>query len=396
MFNNKIANIILAFIISIGLWSYVVYAVNPIQKETFRNIPVQLVNEQALNERGLAVANATDIAVDAAVEGSRKVLASMDSGSFTATADVSQCVAGTNSVVVDIKTNKNAELASGSIVTVQINVEQLVTESRDIKVEYTGQAGSDREIEAELTGDKTVKVSGAASLVAGVSYVSANVDISKIETENQAMTAKLEAVDSSGSAVDNISLSQETAEVRVSIYSTKKVPLVVNIAGQPPAGYRYEGIKTENNILLRGSKATLESISSVSAEYIDISGLTATTEVKLSLILPEGVELSSKAKQPVAEVYIEGEASSSVSIKSSNVAIRNLDEDTYDARIISGNISISVAGVENAAESDFTLSINLRGLDAGEHEVPLTVKYKGNGSVTSAPDTVTVRISEKE
>lgn len=396
MFNNKIANIILAFIISIGLWSYVVYAVNPVQKETFRNIPVQLVNEQTLNDRGLAVANATDITVDAAVEGSRKVLASMDSGSFTATADVSQCVAGTNSVVVDIKTNKNAELASGSIVTVQINVEQLVTESRDIKVKYTGQAGTGREIEAELTGDATVKVSGAASLVAKVAYVAADVDVSKIETENQVMTAKLEAVDSSDVAVDNISISQETAEVRASIYSTKKVPLVVNVTGQPSAGYRYEGIKTEDTILIRGSKSALESISSVRAEYIDISGLTATAEVKLSLILPEGVELSSKAKQPVAQVYIEGEASSSVSIKSSSVAIRNLDEDTYDARIISGNISISVAGVENAAESDFTLSINLRGLDAGEHEVPLTVKYKGNGSVTSAPDTVTVRISEKE
>ena len=396
MFNNKIANIILAFIISIGLWSYVVYAVNPVQKETFRNIPVQLVNEQTLNDRGLAVANDTAITVDAAVEGSRKVLASMDSGSFTATADVSQCVAGTNSVVVDIKTNKNAELASGSIVTVQINVEQLVTESRDIKVKYTGQAGTGREIEAELTGDATVKVSGAASLVAKVAYVAADVDVSKIETENQVMTAKLEAVDSSEAVVDNISLSQETAEVRASIYSTKKVPLVVKVTGQPPAGYRYEGIKTEDTVLIRGSKSALESISSVSAEYIDISGLTATAEVKLSLILPEGVELSSKAKQPVAEVYIEGEASSSVSIKSSSVDIRNLDEDTYDARIISGNISISVAGVENAAESDFTLSINLRGLDAGEHEVPLTVKYKGNGSVTSAPDTVTVRISEKE
>lgn len=396
MFNNKIANIILAFIISIGLWSYVVYAVNPVQKETFRNIPVQLVNEQTLNDRGLAVANDTAITVDAAVEGSRKVLASMDSGSFTATADVSQCVAGTNSVVVDIKTNKNAELVSGSIVTVQINVEQLVTESRDIKVKYTGQAGTGREIEAELTGDATVKVSGAASLVAKVAYVAADVDVSKIETENQVMTAKLEAVDSSEAVVDNISLSQETAEVRASIYSTKKVPLVVKVTGQPPAGYRYEGIKTEDTVLIRGSKSALESISSVSAEYIDISGLTATAEVKLSLILPEGVELSSKAKQPVAEVYIEGEASSSVSIKSSSVDIRNLDEDTYDARIISGNISISVAGVENAAESDFTLSINLRGLDAGEHEVPLTVKYKGNGSVTSAPDTVTVRISEKE
>ena len=113
-------------------------------------------------------------------------------------------------------------------------------------------------------------------------------------------------------------------------------------------------------------------------------------------MLPDGVELSSKQKSPTAEIYIEGEATSSISIKSSSINIRNLDDSSYDAKIISGNVSISVAGSDSAAESDFTLSINVKGLAAGEHEVPLTVRYKGSGTVTSAPDTVTVRIYEIE
>lgn len=396
MFNNKIANVILAFIISIGLWCYVVYAVNPVQKETFRDIPVQFVNEDVLNERGLAIANDTDITVDATVEGSRKVLAAMDSGSFTATADVSQCIAGTNSVAVDIRVNKNASLASDSTVTVQINVEQLVTESRAVKVKYTGEAGSGREVEADLTGDKAVNISGAESLVAKVAYVAADVDISKIESTDQIMTAKLEPVDRSDNTVDNITLSQDTAEIKASLYHTKKVPLTVNITGDPPTGYRYEGIKNEDTVVLRGSEAALSDITSVSTEYIDISGFTATTEVKLTLVLPDGVELSSKQKSPTVEIYIEGEATSSISIKSSSINIRNLDDSSYDAKIISGNVSISVAGSDSAAESDFTLSINVKGLAAGEHEVPLTVRYKGSGTVTSAPDTVTVRIYEIE
>lgn len=396
MFNNKIANVILAFIISIGLWCYVVYAVNPVQKETFRDIQVQFVNEDVLNERGLAIANDTDITVDATVEGSRKVLAAMDSGSFTATADVSQCIAGTNSVAVDIRVNKNASLASDSTVTVQINVEQLVTESRAVKVKYTGEAGSGREVEADLTGDKAVNISGAESLVAKVAYVAADVDISKIESTDQIMTAKLEPVDRSDNTVDNITLSQDTAEIKASLYHTKKVPLTVNITGDPPTGYRYEGIKNEDTVVLRGSEAALSDITSVSTEYIDISGFTATTEVKLTLVLPDGVELSSKQKSPTAEIYIEGEATSSISIKSSSINIRNLDDSRYDAKIISGNVSISVAGSDSAAESDFTLSINVKGLAAGEHEVPLTVRYKGSGTVTSAPDTVTVRIYEIE
>lgn len=112
--------------------------------------------------------------------------------------------------------------------------------------------------------------------------------------------------------------------------------------------------------------------------------------------MPDGVELSSEEKTPVAQIYIDGDGTSDVSIGIDAINIRNLDDESYDADIISGNISISVTGDSSVTENDFTLSINVKGLDAGEHEVPLTVKYKGSGTVTSAPDTVTVRISEKE
>ena len=396
MFNNKIANLILAFVISIGLWCYVVYAVNPVQKQTFRDIPVQLVNEEILNENGLAVANDTNITVNVAVEGSRKVLAAMDTDSFTATADVSQCIAGTNSVAVEIKMTKNASLASDSTLTVQIEVEKLVTESKDIKIKYSGEAGSGREVEAELTGDSTVRVSGAESLVAKVAYVAADISVAEVKTTDQLMEAELKPVDSSGSAVKNVSVSKETAELRVSIYNTKKVSLVVKTTGQLPSGYSLEGVKSQETIVIRGSEAALENITSVSAEYIDISGFTKTTEVKLSLVLPDGVELSSGEKTPVAQIYIEGDSSYDVTIGSDAINIRNLDDESYEARIISGSISVSVTGDSGVTENDFTLSINVKGLDEGEHEVPLTVRYKGSGTVTSAPDTVTVRISEKE
>ncbi len=395
MFNNKLANVILAFVISIGLWCYVAYAVNPVQKQTFKNIPVQIVNEEALNERGLAVANDRVITVNVAVEGSRKLLASMNADSFTATADVSECIAGTNSVSVEIETSKNVSLASDDILTVQINVEQLVTESRAIKVKYTGEAGSGREVEAELTGEDTVNISGAKSLVAKVAYVAADIDISSIKTMEQMVNAELEPVDSDGSEVDNISIAQETAEVKASLYNTKKVSLDVNVIGSPASGYSYDGIKCQDTVVIRGSKSALEDITSVSAD-VDISGLAQNTEVKLDLVLPDGIELSSKEKTPVAQINITEDASTVVSIASGSINIKNLDEDSYDVKITSGNVKISVTGDANVNEDDFTLSINVKGLDAGEHEVPLTVRYKGDGTVISAPDTVTVRISARE
>ncbi len=395
MFNNKLANVILAFVISIGLWCYVAYAVNPVQKQTFKNIPVQLVNEEVLSERGLAVANDTPVTVNVAVEGNRKVLASMDADSFTATADVSECIAGTNSVAVEIETNKNVNFASDDLLTVQVNVEESVTESRAVKIEYTGEAGSGREVEAELTGESVINISGAKSLVAKVAYVAADINVSDIKAIDQLINAELEPVDSSGNEVDNINISQKTVEVKASLYHTKKISLVINVTGEPASGYSYDSIKCQDTIMIRGSKSAIEDMTSVNAD-VDISGLAQNTEVELALDLPDGVELSSKAKAPVAQINIAKEASSSVSITGSNISIKNLDEDSYDAKVTSGNVKISVTGGVNVTEDDFVLSINVKGLDAGEHEVPLTVRYKGEGSVIAAPDTVTVRISAKE
>ena len=71
MFENKKLNILLAFLIAIGIWMYVVGEVNPTAQEKIKNIPIKITDNSALNERGLAVSSRGMEKIDITVKGNR-------------------------------------------------------------------------------------------------------------------------------------------------------------------------------------------------------------------------------------------------------------------------------------------------------------------------------------
>lgn len=53
--NRKIFNIVLAIVLAVGVWMYVINVENPSGTGTVREIPVTVVGEDSLAERGLMV-----------------------------------------------------------------------------------------------------------------------------------------------------------------------------------------------------------------------------------------------------------------------------------------------------------------------------------------------------
>ena len=395
MFNNKIANMVMALIIAIGMWSYVVYAVNPLQKETFKDIPVHIVNEEILNAKGLAIANGTAFEVDITVEGKRKVISAMDQNSFYASADVSECIAGHNNVPIVIKINRNANLVSDETMIARINVEELVFQNKPVKVVLAGDPGTNREVETELLSENSIEISGARSLVAATSYVEAKVDVDQMAKAEQITESQLAPVTRSGKKIENINLEYDTAQVRVAIHDTKAVPLTLSVVGEPAAGCSYVGIRGNEKITIRGDGGILESIETIAAEPIDITGFSANTEVNIVPVLPDGISLSQSEGKLKAVVYIDTDNTLHKTFRGSDVEIRNLEED-LEGRVITGNINVTISGAGELSDDDFELFVNLKGMEEGEHEVALHVKYKGEGSATVYPEKVKVRISRKE
>lgn len=87
---RKIIYGLLAVLISIGLWLYVVTVVNPEWEDTFYNIPVILENEEILHERGLMLITDEAPQVTLRLSGNRADMINLNSSNITLRADLSR------------------------------------------------------------------------------------------------------------------------------------------------------------------------------------------------------------------------------------------------------------------------------------------------------------------
>ena len=87
---RKIVYALLATLISIGLWLYVVTVVNPEYEDTFYNIQVSLQNDEILRERGLMVVSDEIPTVTLKLAGNRSDMIKLNSSNITLKADLSR------------------------------------------------------------------------------------------------------------------------------------------------------------------------------------------------------------------------------------------------------------------------------------------------------------------
>ena len=87
--NRKVFNIILAIVLAVGVWLYVINVENPTGTVPIRDIPVSLVGEDSLAERGLMVTDQSRDSVNLKLSGRRKTLMKLNRKNLTLELDVS-------------------------------------------------------------------------------------------------------------------------------------------------------------------------------------------------------------------------------------------------------------------------------------------------------------------
>ncbi len=89
MFRSNKINMVIAIVVAVMLWMYVVGQVNPTTTKTFADVPITFVGEEALNNNGLAVADIEVTGVSVTLEGKRAVLMQVEPKEIGVTVDIS-------------------------------------------------------------------------------------------------------------------------------------------------------------------------------------------------------------------------------------------------------------------------------------------------------------------
>ena len=405
---------VIAFIFAVFLWFIVVNFDNPVGSSTFRDIPVQILNDDIITSAGEVYQVEGDRTVTVVVYATREVRQKLTSDNIVATADIKQIDSTGRLVPIEVTING----FSGESVTAEA-----IPRNLTIQREKSGKKVMSLTVDTEgvkladgyILGDASVEpdqvtITGAESVLDQVDRAVAQVDEVEGVSEDSVLPASLVLYDANGNELNQTQMSNNLGEeglsVSVEVMKVKGIPVVFDVEGSPAEGYKYSGcVSTPESVQVCGKSEDIDKISEIDvpASVIDISGASEPIEMSVDITpyLPEGVELVDENSGNVkVTVKIEQEGTLSVDFMVSSIRINNLaenlqvsyepdaeitfrftgDEDLLDTLDISNAVSVDLSDYDRPGTYDIPVKVNLpAGISQdGQVTVQLTLAEKAS------------------
>jgi YbbR domain-containing protein len=207
------------------------------------------------------------------------------------------------------------------------------------------------------------------------------------------------AVNYADMPVENIKLSATYIQVFAKLLRVKEVPFDVSIIGQLAEGLGAE-LSVPETIKIKGDRTVIEGITSISAEPVDVTGVTGNGTVSVRVILPEGVELAKGYESIQAGVTIEETSTKVFQYSADEIVLEGLTTGK-SVNMQLTIVEVSVSGrkdiVNQLQKEDLNLFIDTEDLEAGVQNVKIQVAHEAAlHTVTILPEEVTIELIKAE
>ncbi|MFF2459728.1 YbbR-like domain-containing protein [Peribacillus simplex] len=405
-----------------------------ISTETIENVPVEVYYDR----ENLVVSGVPET-VDVTLKGAKSLLINAkNQRDFKVYVDLSDPAISMGDRTV---TFKISDLNEKLVATIdpeyaEVNVQERVTKEFSVEAEYNSSLLDEGYTAGQPTvSPKTVKITGAKDAIEQISYVKANLEISKGLNETVNGKATVKALDRDLNKLDvTIEPSTVSVSLKVSIPS-KTVSIAPKQTGKAKDGIRITSMSVDpKEVTLFGSETDLEKIDVVNLP-VNISKIDGDTELELDLDKPESVQKMSlgKAKvrirtekvdvdeenaepvveekkpeteqkqeeQVVKEEEKEDEPAAIESKTFNNIQIVPVGiQDDQNAELESDVTSITLLGeaddLKKITKDDINLTVDVSNLDEGTHDVDLAVTVPEGVEWELDSKTISVTITQKD
>lgn len=401
---NNFALKILAVLVAILVWIVVINLENPYSSKTFRNITVNILNEEAIASLDKVYEVQSGGVINVKARARQTVLSKLSASDIVAEADLSS-LSLTNAVAIKLSCPKYENVTlQPDVEMLKITLEDEATAQFKVDVNTVGTLPDGFALGDVIVRPNLIKVSGAQTLVDRISEVRVEVDVSNM-TEDFKKRVEPKVYDANGKLMDDTRLTFSSTEVRVSvgINETKEVPVNITTTGDLHTGYHMISVEYEpKQIQITGKEEVLSKITEIPIT-LDVSGRSTDleTELLLSDYLPSGVSVVGDVTSVNVKLTISQQEPQTVKIPLKDIEIRNLDEDLeLEYKMDSDYIEVSAIRVTNIEKrviqsTDFQAYIDCSGLAEGTHE--LIVKFEDSDVIqVLSENTVNVNIKVKD
>lgn len=387
--NKTLIPKIICLLLSFGLWIYISNVENPVRTYEVKDIPVELVNLDSLENSNFAVSGNQNYTVDLKLEGPSTEVVKVKREDFKIVADMSNYALkiGENTIPVQIISYpENITIKNNGFLGIKVNLEEVITKDftiqSKVKLNYKDNV---YEMSKKVTPN-TVTVRGASSNVEKISSAVITGEENGISGEFE-KSYNIKFVDSNGEEVTGISSNIDISKLFVQVSKGKSVPINLKTTGIPKTGMELEGYELSSNYVnILGNSDDLSKVQSIDTEVVDVSKLEGTSELNIKLVLPEGVIVTNG--QDYVKVKVRLKAQENVSkILSITVNYNNL-KSGFLLESSTEKINVTISGLQSELdkinENSLSASLDLSAItDEG------TYSNKPEVSFTS-PTTATI------
>lgn len=396
---------ILAAVLAVMVWLIVNNIDDPITMKTFKNITVEVQNEQAITSLDKVYEIKSGGTINVTAHGKQSVLRNISAANIVAIADLSQLSVTKAAKIQLYCPNYEGVTLSSDVEMLSINLEERAAKRCGVNVVTFGTPAEGHALGNIQKSKATIEVSGPESLVERVEEVRVEVNVEGVSDD---FTAKLEpkAYDAQDKLIesDNLTFGDSKIKVTLQINDTKTVPITVDTKGTPAEGYHIIATKVNPaTIEVTGDDKALQQCKSIVISY-DVSDCNADVyeEVTLAEQMPDGISIVDPEITTVTLLLtISRQGFQTVKIPLDSIEIRNLEKNLDVTFNGAGNyveisaVWISSDQTKEISSSDLKAYIDCKGLASGTHTVE--VQFEENADMLiERTDTVKINIKAVE
>lgn len=400
----KLISVLFAF----ALWLIVVNVDDPMTTKQFKDITVNILNEELLSEQGQVYQIMEDSAkVTITVKAKRSVIESLSKSDFYASADFAERITASN-IPIKVRATKN----ENKIVDIDLNnntVKILIESKEDkqipVELHLRGTTADGFTVGSTRVNPDNITITGPASAIGKVAKVVLQADVSGLN-KDASMTLSGVLCDARGEAVDDarIEKSIEQYQADIKLLHTKSIDLDFHVEGEVASGYRYINMEyTPTTVNIAGDEKALSAVSTLTipSSELKIQGATGNIikKVDISKYLPSGLQLANSAEKEIqVTLKIQKLENKTFTVPVSAIDVLNtpvgldMTFDSYDT------LNVEVQGLaqdlERLTSDDIHLSVDLKGKQVGLYYMETTVTVS-EGFIVSNPPMIRVLLKSR-
>ena len=302
---RNILYLVLSIVIAAGIWYYVDEFNGRVVTQTVTGIPIEYINQDALADNGLMLAegedSGTSTTVDITFKGNRRHIVQLDRSKIRVTANLASITeAGVQSVKPDLtytdrKFNSgNTSVEEQSLYMATVNICELSHKEVELRCELTGNVAEGYSAGKVQLSQTSIAVRGQEEEIAKVSYAKVIFDIGKNTKETVTADLDYQFYDENGQVLNLSGIHAEAGQIQATlpVYVTKELKLTVDFKEAPGAQLAdmIWAIKPES-VVVSGDASVLNDMDSIVLDSFDLLSVTTeSTSHSYAILVPDGCE----------------------------------------------------------------------------------------------------------